>query len=96
MYTVLITQTFLSIFTYINDVSEIDSLSAAGRWKNARTASPEIEISSVDWAQLSRLLPEDGDRIQFPKACVLNKKDRMISKSTIIVQRIRFAVLAHT
>jgi hypothetical protein len=26
----------------------------------------EIEISSVDWAQLSRLLPEDGDRIQSP------------------------------
>jgi hypothetical protein len=28
---------------------------------------PEIEISSVDWAQPSRLLPEDGDRIQSPK-----------------------------
>jgi hypothetical protein len=27
----------------------------------------EIEISSVDWAQLSRLLPEDGDKIQSPK-----------------------------
>jgi hypothetical protein len=25
--------------------------------------------SSVDWAQLSRLLPEDGDRIQSPKRC---------------------------
>jgi hypothetical protein len=30
---------------------------------------PEIETSSVDWAQLSRLLPEDGDRIQSPKRC---------------------------
>jgi hypothetical protein len=28
---------------------------------------PEIEISSVDWAQPSRLLPEDQDRIQSPK-----------------------------
>jgi hypothetical protein len=30
-------------------------------------SSPEIETSSFDWAQLSRLLPEDGDRIQSPK-----------------------------
>jgi hypothetical protein len=30
---------------------------------------PEIEISSVDWAQQSRLLPEEGDRIQSPKHC---------------------------
>jgi hypothetical protein len=30
---------------------------------------PEIETSSVDWAQLSRLLSEDGDRIQSPKRC---------------------------
>jgi hypothetical protein len=28
----------------------------------------------MDWAQLSRILPEDGDRIQYPKRCVLNKK----------------------
>jgi hypothetical protein len=27
----------------------------------------------IDWAQLSRLLLEDGDRIQTPKRCVLNK-----------------------
>jgi hypothetical protein len=25
--------------------------------------SPEIGTSSVDWAQLTRLLPEEGDRI---------------------------------
>jgi hypothetical protein len=31
---------------------------------------PEIEISSVDSAQPSRLLPEDGDRIQSPKRCL--------------------------
>jgi hypothetical protein len=29
----------------------------------------EIETSSVDWAQLNRLLPKDGDRIQSPKRC---------------------------
>jgi hypothetical protein len=29
----------------------------------------EIETSSVQWAQLSRLLPEDGDRVQSPKRC---------------------------
>jgi hypothetical protein len=34
---------------------------------------PEIETSSLDWAQLSRLLPEDGDRIQSPKRCFQNK-----------------------
>jgi hypothetical protein len=30
---------------------------------------PEIGTSSIDRAQLSRLLPEDGDRIQSPKLC---------------------------
>lgn len=33
----------------------------------------EIGTSSIDWAQLSRLLSEDEDRIQYPKH-VLNKK----------------------
>jgi hypothetical protein len=28
---------------------------------------PEIAISSIDWAQLSWLLPEDGSRVQSPK-----------------------------
>jgi hypothetical protein len=32
-----------------------------------------LSIVQVDWAQLSRLLPEDGDRIQSPKRCFLNK-----------------------
>jgi hypothetical protein len=32
---------------------------------------PEIWTSSIDWAQLSKLLPEDGDRIQSPKRCVI-------------------------
>jgi hypothetical protein len=34
---------------------------------------PEIKTSSIDWAELSRLLPEDGDRIQSLKLFVLNK-----------------------
>jgi hypothetical protein len=33
-----------------------------------------IYISYLVWAQLSRLLPEDRDRIQSPKRRVLNKK----------------------
>jgi hypothetical protein len=33
----------------------------------------EIWISSIDLAQMSRLLSEDGDRIQSPKRCVFNK-----------------------
>jgi hypothetical protein len=35
---------------------------------------PEIGTSSIDWAQLSRFLPEDGDRIQSPKRLVLKNK----------------------
>jgi hypothetical protein len=35
---------------------------------------PVIGTSSIDYAQLSRLLPEDGDQIQSPKRCVLNNK----------------------
>jgi hypothetical protein len=35
---------------------------------------PEIGTSSIDWAQLSRLLPEDGDRIQSLIRRVLRKK----------------------
>jgi hypothetical protein len=30
---------------------------------------PEIGTSSIDWAQLSRLVPEKGDRIRSPKRC---------------------------
>jgi hypothetical protein len=32
--------------------------------------------SFIDSAPLSKLLPEDGDRIQSPKRRVLNKKNR--------------------
>jgi hypothetical protein len=35
---------------------------------------PEIKSGSVDGAQLSRLLPEDRDRIQSLKRCFLIKK----------------------
>jgi hypothetical protein len=36
--------------------------------------SPSSTTDSIDWAQLSRFLPEEGDRIQSTKRCVLNKK----------------------
>jgi hypothetical protein len=32
---------------------------------------------SVDWAQLNRILPQDGDRNQSTKCCVLNR-NRMV------------------
>jgi hypothetical protein len=35
---------------------------------------PEIGTTPIDWAQLGRLLPEDGDRIQSSKHCVWNEK----------------------
>jgi hypothetical protein len=43
--------------------------------------------SSIDWAQLSRLLPKDGDRIQSPKRCVLNKKTGqwIMSRHSVVV-----------
>jgi hypothetical protein len=50
---------------------------------------PEIGTSSIDWAQLSRLLPEDG--VQYPKRCVLSKKTGrwiMSVKSIIVLRRI--------
>jgi hypothetical protein len=30
----------------------------------------KIRNRSIDWSQVSRFLPEDGDRIQSPKRCV--------------------------
>jgi hypothetical protein len=50
---------------------------------------PEIGTSTIDWAQLSRLLPED--RIQSLKCCVLNKiqDDEIMSKNRIIVKVLR-------
>jgi hypothetical protein len=48
---------------------------------------PEIGTSSMDWAQLSRPSPEDGDRIKYPKHPVLNKNTGLwiMSKNTVIV-----------
>jgi hypothetical protein len=43
--------------------------------------------SSIDWTQLSRLLPEDGDRIQSPKHCVLRKKKKRKKKMMDDVQK---------
>jgi hypothetical protein len=33
----------------------------------------------IDWPHLSNFLPEDGDRVQSPKHCVLNK-NRTVDK----------------
>jgi hypothetical protein len=41
---------------------------------------PEIGACSIHWAQLSRLLPKDRDRIQSLKCCVLNKKQVNVQK----------------
>jgi hypothetical protein len=38
---------------------------------------PEIGTSFINLGQLSRLSPEDGDRIQSPKRCVLKKNKMM-------------------
>jgi hypothetical protein len=36
----------------------------------------------IDWGEFSRLLPEDGERIQSPKRCVLKyKQDGVLDKS---------------
>jgi hypothetical protein len=35
---------------------------------------PERGTSSIDWAQLSRLLPDDGDRV-VPEAFLNKKQD---------------------
>jgi hypothetical protein len=40
-----------------------------GDWVLSPSSGPEREIISVDWTQLNRLLPEDGDRIQSQKHC---------------------------
>jgi hypothetical protein len=45
-----------------------------GDWTPSPSPSPKIGISSIDWAQLSRFLPEDGDIVQSPEHRFLNKK----------------------
>jgi hypothetical protein len=39
--------------------------------------APEIGTRSIDCAQLSRLLPENGDRVQHPKRRFVNKNKTM-------------------
>jgi hypothetical protein len=42
----------------------------------------EIGTGPIDWAQMSRFLPEDGDRIQSPISCVLKcKQDGVLDKN---------------
>jgi hypothetical protein len=47
---------------------------------------PEIVTSSIDWAELNNLLPEDGDRVQSAKRCfqIKNAGRRIMSKKSII------------
>jgi hypothetical protein len=45
----------------------------------------KIATGSVHSAQLCRFLPEDRDRIQSPKRCVLNKKQDDGCRKTIIL-----------
>jgi hypothetical protein len=40
-------------------------------------SDPEMETNPMDWVQVSRLLPENGDRIEFRKV-VLKKEMRMM------------------
>jgi hypothetical protein len=51
-----------------------------------RKVVPEIGASSIDWAQLGRLLPEDGDTVQSPKRYFYIKKAGrwIMSKRAII------------
>lgn len=39
-----------------------------------KACTPEIRTSAIDWAQLNRLLPEDGDSVSSPKRRLLNRK----------------------
>jgi hypothetical protein len=70
----------IGIFFFIFKVSE-----------TAFCARPEIIRQSIrtryiDWAQLSRLLPEDGDNVQSPKRSFNLKKTArwIMSKKSII------------
>jgi hypothetical protein len=54
---------------------------------SGKNLSPEIRTSFIDWAILTRFLPEDGDRIQSPKVVSFKYKTGrwIMSKYTIIV-----------
>jgi hypothetical protein len=65
----------------------------------------EIGAGFIDSAQLSRLLPEDEDRIQFQKCCVLGKKKNAMMdnvqkchrhKLLDLVEKYRFRLLLHS
>jgi hypothetical protein len=43
-------------------------------FKTQRFGDWILSPSSVDWVQLNRFLPEDEEKIQFLKYCVLNRK----------------------
>jgi hypothetical protein len=45
----------------------------------------EPEISSIYWVQLKQGPTEDGDILQSPKRCLLNKRTREISRIEIVI-----------
>jgi hypothetical protein len=66
--------TFLSYDLYNSDTLYADDIEdfTVSLVPQTILPPPEIGTSSVNWVQLSRILPENGDRIQSPKCCVLN------------------------
>jgi hypothetical protein len=65
------------VFLYVEDHCEIQT---SGTYVLSRSTHdkinyncPDIRTSAVDWAQLIRLLLEDGGRVQSQKRC-FNKK----------------------
>jgi hypothetical protein len=48
---------------------------------------PEIGTSSINWTQLEYVLPENGDRIQTPKLCVLKHDDIQIKTRRWIMSK---------
>jgi hypothetical protein len=60
--------------------------------------SAEIGTSSIDWAQLSRFLSEDGDRTQSQKRCVMIYKQNGVLNKTghwIICRNMMFVLMYH-
>jgi hypothetical protein len=53
---------------------KIKMIGGLGHLNLVMFSGAEVGTSTINWAELSRLFPEDEDRIQPPKCYVLNKK----------------------
>jgi hypothetical protein len=51
--------------------------------------------SSIDWAQLSRLLSEEGDRVQSPKRFLNKKQDDNVQKFNNCISSLPFLPSEH-